>query len=89
MFPKLNVAELDEEELKSPTAKETWRPFIQNYENRVQDFNFGTLLRLKAAGGYDPDNTMFATRLQFFAIEIARNREGLNDVHSADKSRDK
>lgn len=75
----MNIAELDEEDLKSPKAKEMWRPFINGYEKRVQDFNFGTLLRLKAAGDYDPDNTTFATRLQFFAIEIARNREGLND----------
>jgi hypothetical protein len=68
--------------MKSATAKELWRPFIEGYEKKVQDFNFGTLLRVKAAGGYDPDNTTFATRLQFFAIEIARNREGLNDVHN-------
>jgi len=68
--------------MKSPAAKELWRPFIEGYEKKVQDFNFGTLLRIKADGEYDPENTTFATRLQFFAIEIARNREGLNDVHS-------
>ncbi|KAI9032295.1 putative polysaccharide biosynthesis protein [Hyaloraphidium curvatum] len=81
-FPDLNVAVLDEEDLKSPAAKELWRPFIESYKDRVQDYNFGTLLRLNAAGEYDPDNTTFATRLQFFAIEIARNREGQNDVHN-------
>ncbi|NXR88964.1 PBDC1 protein, partial [Hypocryptadius cinnamomeus] len=59
-----------------------WRPFCLAFEGVVEDFNFGTLLRLDARGKYSEENTIFATRIQFLAIEIARNREGCNDeVH--------
>ncbi|NXY92112.1 PBDC1 protein, partial [Alcedo cyanopectus] len=55
-----------------------WRPFCLRFEGVVEDFNYGTLLRLDSRGDYTEDNTIFATRIQFFAIEIARNREGCN-----------
>ncbi|NXP61404.1 PBDC1 protein, partial [Chloropsis cyanopogon] len=56
-----------------------WRPFCLRFEGLVEDFNFGTLLRLDARGEYTEENSILATRIQFFAIEIARNREGCND----------
>lgn len=40
----------------------------------------GTLLRVDAAGDYNQENTTLVPRIQFFAIEIARNREGHNTV---------
>lgn len=72
----------------------------------MEDFNYGTLLRLDCEKDYSEDNTIFgelgmsqwtkrrlsgqkvnimflvisATRVQFFAVEIARNREGHNDT---------
>ncbi|NXA43701.1 PBDC1 protein, partial [Eudromia elegans] len=57
-----------------------WRPFCLHFEGLVEDFNLGTLLRLDCREGYSEENTIFATRIQFLAIEIARNREGCNDV---------
>lgn len=45
----------------------------------VNDFNFGTLIRTDAGGDYTESNTLFTTRIQFYAIEIARNRLGLNE----------
>ncbi|NXT71510.1 PBDC1 protein, partial [Chaetops frenatus] len=56
-----------------------WRPFCLRFEGVVEDFNYGTLLRLDSRREYSEENTIFATRIQFFAIEIARNREGCND----------
>lgn len=84
-----------------------WRPFCLRFEGVVEDFNYGTLLRLDSRREYTEENTIFggkrgegapggdpkstdfpgvhpfpafsATRIQFFAIEIARNREGWND----------
>ncbi|KAJ1342096.1 hypothetical protein BSLG_002657 [Batrachochytrium salamandrivorans] len=50
------------------------------YEKKVQDFNFGTLLRNRSGEDYAQDNCFFVTRFQFLAIEIARNREGNNDA---------
>ncbi|KAI4875239.1 hypothetical protein NFI96_010703 [Prochilodus magdalenae] len=83
-FPDFDIKILDPELLKSPEAKEKWRPFCNHFEHLVEDFNYGTLLRLDCEKDYTEENTIFATRIQFFAIEIARNREGYNNiVHSA------
>ncbi|KAJ1913326.1 hypothetical protein IWQ60_009260 [Tieghemiomyces parasiticus] len=79
-FPHINVELLDEEDFKSPSAKEAWREFINRYENRVRDFNFGSLLRKDYREGYTESNTMFAMRTQFYCVEVARNKLGLNRV---------
>ncbi|GJJ14729.1 hypothetical protein Clacol_008996 [Clathrus columnatus] len=52
---------------------------IPRYEEKVKDYNFGSLIRVNANDEYSQDNTIFVTRMQFYAIEIARNRLGLND----------
>ncbi|XP_057351892.1 protein PBDC1 isoform X4 [Manis pentadactyla] len=77
-FERLRVDVLDPEELKSEAAKEKWRPFCLKFDGIIEDFNYGTLLRLDCSQGYTEENTIFAPRIQFFAIEIARNREGYN-----------
>ncbi|KAI1913371.1 hypothetical protein LOZ53_005471 [Ophidiomyces ophidiicola] len=79
-FPDFDPeATLDEEQMKSKEGKEKWRNFMNAYEKKVSDFNFGTLLRKNAKWEYGEKETMFAVRMQFYAIEIARNRAGLND----------
>ena len=78
IFKNLRIDILDPEELKSETAKEKWRPFCLKFDGIVEDFNYGTLLRLNCSQGYTEENTIFAPRIQFFATEIARNREGYN-----------
>ncbi|KAG0639520.1 polysaccharide biosynthesis-domain-containing protein [Tuber brumale] len=70
---------LSEDEMKSKAGKEKWRNFLMKYERRVEDYNFGTLLRTDAKVEYEKDTTIFVPRMQFYAIEIARNRSGLND----------
>lgn len=65
--------------MKSKEGKETWRAFCMEYEKKVEDYNFGTLLRKSAATEYGEEETIFAVRMQFYAVEIARNRAGLND----------
>lgn len=73
-----NVAVIDEATMKSPSGKAKWRAFCEKF-NFIDDYNFGTLLRSKASGEYSQEDTIFAVRIQFYAIEIARNRYGLND----------
>lgn len=75
-FEELKIDVLDPEELKSESAKEKWRPFCLKFEGIVEDYNHGTLLRLDCSQGYTEENTISAPRVQFLAIEIARNREG-------------
>jgi hypothetical protein len=79
-FPELDVSKtIDEDEMKSKTGKERWRKFIAEYENKVEDYNFGTMLRANPKSEYGEKDTIFAVRMQFYAIEIARNKQGLND----------
>lgn len=79
-FPDFDPAEeINEDEMKSKAGKEKWRNFVNQYEKTVEDFNFGTMLRKSAKFEYGEKETIFAVRMQFYAIEIARNRAGLND----------
>ena len=34
-----------------------WRNFCQTYENRVEDFNMGTLIRLRSAEDFSEENS--------------------------------
>lgn len=70
---------INEDDMKSKEGKEKWRNFVNQYENKVDDFNFGTMLRNSPKAEYSETDTIFAVRMQFYAIEIQRNREGLND----------
>ncbi|CAK9437528.1 uncharacterized protein LODBEIA_P19060 [Lodderomyces beijingensis] len=77
------AAAINEEEMKSPQGKTRWREFCEKFKD-IEDYNFGTLLRLKSSDEYGQDTTMFAVRIQFYGVEIARNRYGLNDwIHEA------
>ncbi|PYI22304.1 DUF757 domain protein [Aspergillus japonicus CBS 114.51] len=79
-FPDFDPAEtLNEDTMKSKEGKEKWRNWMNQYEKTVADFNFGTMLRSNPKFEYDQETTIFAMRMQFYAIEIARNRAGLND----------
>ncbi|KAI8937804.1 hypothetical protein NX059_005501 [Plenodomus lindquistii] len=79
-FPEFDAsATLNEDEMKSKTGKERWRNFINEYEKKVEDYNFGAMVRASPKTEYTQEGTIFAVRMQFYAIEIARNREGLND----------
>ncbi|ORY95542.1 putative polysaccharide biosynthesis protein [Syncephalastrum racemosum] len=77
-FPEIDVKHLNDEHFKTPTAKEKWRNWINKYEKKVNEFNFGTLIRIDCRDDYTEQNTMFGVRMQFYAIEIARNKKGLN-----------
>ena len=78
-FPDLKLDVIYEDELKSTKGKQKWRPFCERFKKCVEDYSFGTLLRADASKDYLEDNTILVTRIQFYAIELARNREGVND----------
>ncbi|OJJ44537.1 hypothetical protein ASPZODRAFT_134619 [Penicilliopsis zonata CBS 506.65] len=79
-FPDFDpAATLSEDEMKSKEGKEKWRNFMNQYEKTINDFNFGTIIRNSPKVEYEQDTTIFGLRMQFYAIEIARNRAGLND----------
>jgi hypothetical protein len=75
----LYVGNIRIETLKTEKAKEKWRKFMDTFKGDMRDFDLGTLLRMNSTRDYEPDNCEVVPRLQFVAIEIARNREGHND----------
>lgn len=77
-FPDLDVSVVKEAELKSGDGKAKWRAYVDKF-NRLEDFSYGTLLRADATEEFQPDNAILVVRIQFWAIEVARNREGYND----------
>ena len=77
-FPDLDVSVVKEAELKSGEGKSKWRAYVEKF-NRLEDFSYGTLLRADATEEFQPDNAILVVRIQFWAIEVARNREGFND----------
>ncbi|KIJ94767.1 hypothetical protein K443DRAFT_683507 [Laccaria amethystina LaAM-08-1] len=76
-FPELFVPpydkliKVDEEWMKSPQGKERWRVFVESYKDKIQEYNFGSLIRTNAEDEYGEANTIFVTRLQFYAFEVS------------------
>lgn len=74
----MNIGIVDENEMKNAQGKSQWRQFINKFD-KIEDYSVGTLLRIDASKEFNEENSIFVIRLQFLAIEIARNREGYND----------
>lgn len=77
-FPDLNLRKLTESDLKSGNNKEKWRKFCDEFKD-LDDFSFATLLRLDSDKDYSEENSIIVTKVQFYAIELARNKQGHND----------
>jgi len=77
-FPDLNVAKFSEDDIKSSKAKAEWREFCERWKH-LEDYSLGSLLRLDSSGDYSEENTCISVKIQFLAIEIARNKGGYND----------
>jgi hypothetical protein len=59
-FPEFDATKtIDEDEMKSKTGKERWRKFMMAYEKKVEDYNFGTMLRSDPKFEYEQDTTIF------------------------------
>ncbi|GAA5989401.1 hypothetical protein JCM11641_004814, partial [Rhodosporidiobolus odoratus] len=50
---------LDEDEMKSPEGKKRWREFMMPFEKKIDEYNFGTLLRKNVQDDYTEQNSMF------------------------------
>merc|ERR1712029_1055398 len=72
------MGKFTEDDIKNEKAKTAWRQFSESYKD-VEDYSLGCLLRLDSSKDYTEENTVIAIKIQYFAIEIARNREGCND----------
>jgi len=55
-----------------------WRAFCDELKE-IEEYSFGTLLRLDSRSDFSEHNTILVSRVQFLAIEIVRNRSGFNN----------
>src|SRR5438045_9762515 len=68
-FPEFDAkATIIEDEMKSKTGKERWRKFMMAYEKKIDDYNFGTLLRANPKWEYGEKETIFGTTYRFFVV---------------------
>lgn len=59
-FPDFDVSgTIDEDAMKSKEGKDKWRPFMMEYEKKVDDYNFGTMLRANPKWEYGEKETIF------------------------------
>jgi hypothetical protein len=59
-FPDFDLkATINENDMKSKEGKEHWRKFIMTYEKRIEDYNFGAMIRANAATEYGQDEVIF------------------------------
>ncbi|CAG5089709.1 Oidioi.mRNA.OKI2018_I69.PAR.g12318.t1.cds [Oikopleura dioica] len=80
-FPDFDISNVDEDlqdELISGDNKLQWINWMDELKADLKDFDRKSLLRKRPDGDYTSMNTTFCHRAQFLAIEIARNKEGLN-----------
>jgi hypothetical protein len=53
------LSKLDENEMKSRIGKERWRNFMMPFEHKIDDYNFGTLIRADCKEDYTEQNSIF------------------------------
>lgn len=55
-----------------------WYSFLEQHKHLVKDYNMGTLIRVNALERFGETNSTLVPRLQFYCLELARFREGIN-----------
>lgn len=69
-FPDFDPkAKINEDEMKSKAGKDKWRPFMMAYEKKIDDYNFGTMLRSSHDVEYDEDTTIFGMTHRVYKME--------------------
>jgi Polysaccharide biosynthesis len=59
-FPDFDpAATIDEDAMKNPQGKTKWREFMMAYEKKIEDYNFGTMLRANPQFEYGEKETIF------------------------------
>lgn len=82
-FPEFDpAATIDEDEMKSKTGKERWRKFLMAYDKRVDDYNFGTMLRSNPKAEYTEEDTIFG----MFWLEERTSRELITNTLNSTKN---
>lgn len=74
-FPDFDVRVISEDDIKSDKAKNQWRPFLNQFEKRVFDWNMLTMLRADATGDYTENNTIVGNTLSFVFYSLVNQKQ--------------
>lgn len=70
-FPDFDPkATINEDEMKSKAGKERWRNFINAYETKIEDYNFGAMVRNSPAVEYGEKETIFGGWQRIFGWNL-------------------
>jgi len=59
-FPDFDLtATINEDDMKSKEGKERWRNFMMTYDKKIDDYNYGTMLRASPKFEYGEKETIF------------------------------
>ncbi|KAJ3351271.1 hypothetical protein GGF32_004407 [Allomyces javanicus] len=83
-FPTLNLRTLNPAQFADPNVKRQWADMLDKFQGQIPDLAENTLVRTCADRDYSDANMFVVSRGQFYALEAARNREGLNDTFVPD-----
>ncbi|KNE57789.1 hypothetical protein AMAG_04640 [Allomyces macrogynus ATCC 38327] len=83
-FPTLNLRTLNPAQFADPNVKRQWANMLDEFQGQIPDLAENTLVRTCADHDYSDANMFVVSRGQFYALEAARNREGLNDTFVPD-----
>lgn len=61
-------------------ASQTWRSFCNQFEGLVEDFNYGTLLRLDCEGDYTEENTIFGACVRHLRSAFKESNSSLQHI---------
>ena len=80
-FPEFDATgTIDEDNMKSKKGKERWRKFIKEYETKVDDYNYGTMLRANPKFEYGEKETIFGALTQFYLFSTPPNDQSHEDA---------
>lgn len=66
-FPDFDpAATINEDDMKSKEGKAKWRNWMNQYEKKISDYNFGTIIRSNPKFEYDKDTTFFGKLLFYY-----------------------
>ncbi|VDM40041.1 unnamed protein product [Toxocara canis] len=72
MFPEMNVENVAEADLKGEN-KMKWFTFCERFKDSVEEYNLGTILRMRADGAYSEENTIIVPKVQYFLYHLNLN----------------
>jgi len=78
VFPDMRVDKLNVAQMKTKANKIAWFNLLEGWKHQLKDYNTGTLCRVDGHAPFGQENSIVMPRSQFYCIEIARCREGVN-----------